>query len=189
MQKDAGDYPQKYFEMSDEQLAAVALSDNDCFGELLRRYQKKLLNYVFKFYFLDRQACEDVVQETFISVYNALKGFDSSRKFRPWLYKIAENTAKNYLREIKLNACLPMIFEPAAGEDPERSMDESFFLASFYEKVQDLPKSQRMIALLYFSGQLSPKEIAGKINLPATVVRTNIDAARRAILSQLIIEN
>lgn len=188
MKEEAEDYPQKYLAMSDEDLAAGALQDNDCFAELLRRYQKKMVNYFFKFYFLDKFECEDIVQESFIKAYSALPNFDAKRRFRPWFYKIAENTAKNYLRAGQKSNCLPMSFEPAAGEDIEQYMDGIFLMDSFRAKVMELPEMQRRIAVLYFSEQMAPNEIAGQVNLPATIVRTNIEAARRIVLSKLLLK-
>ncbi|MBU6447318.1 sigma-70 family RNA polymerase sigma factor [Patescibacteria group bacterium] len=188
MKETAENYPQKYLEMSDEQLAAGALADQSCFGELLRRYQARMINYFFKFYFLDKFECEDIVQEAFIKTYSSLPHFDAKRKFRPWFYKIAENTAKNYLRACRKSSYLPISFEPAAREDMERYMDGIFFMESLNLKVMELPEMQRRIAVLYFSDQMAPNEIAGQVNLPATIVRTNIEAVRRIILSKIFIE-
>lgn len=188
MRENTLDYPQKYLEMSDEQLAAGALADQHCFGELLRRYQIRMVNYFFKFYFLDKFECEDIVQEAFIKTYMSLSHFDAKRKFRPWFYKIAENTAKNYLRECRKSNYLPISFEPAAREDMERYMDGIFLMERFNSKVRELPEMQRRIAVLYFFEQMAPNEIAGQVNLPATIVRTNIEAARRIVLSKIFIE-
>ena len=72
------------------------------FGELVKRYDSRLLNFVYRTVG-DRERAQDLVQETFVRVYRHLHRFDQSKKFSTWIYTIASNLAKNELRNRSRN--------------------------------------------------------------------------------------
>ena len=86
---------------TDEQLLAEYLrGDRQAFTELIGRYQSELYNYLLKF--LSQPAlAEDVFQETFLQVHLSAESFQAERRFRPWLYTIAVNKARDLLRKQK----------------------------------------------------------------------------------------
>jgi RNA polymerase sigma-70 factor (ECF subfamily) len=71
--------------------------DPHAFGQIVARYQVRLLNFVYRM-IGDRERAEDLVQEAFLRVHRHLDRFDPSRKFSTWIYTIASNLAKNELR-------------------------------------------------------------------------------------------
>src|ERR1043166_6670972 len=84
---------------TDEQIAlAVQAGTTERFGELIERYEAKLLRYVRKF-LLDPEDAQDIVQDTFIKAYENLQSFDASRRFSPWIYRIAHNEFVNALKK------------------------------------------------------------------------------------------
>src|SRR6185369_17084427 len=86
-------------EETDEQLAlAVVAGSSERFGELVERYEAKLLRYARKF-LLDPEDAQDIVQDTFIKAYENLQSFDTSRRFSPWIYRIAHNEFVNALKK------------------------------------------------------------------------------------------
>jgi RNA polymerase sigma-70 factor (ECF subfamily) len=85
---------------NDDNSALVARyleGDSRAFGELVRRYQSRLQNFIHRM-IGDRERAEDLVQEAFIRVHRHLHRFDQSKKFSTWIYTIASNLAKNELR-------------------------------------------------------------------------------------------
>jgi RNA polymerase sigma-70 factor (ECF subfamily) len=85
-------------ELQDSQVVAAYLDGTrEAFGELVNRYQKRLLNFVYRT-IGDRERAEDLVQEVFIRVHRHLHRFDQTKKFSTWIYTIASNLAKNELR-------------------------------------------------------------------------------------------
>ena len=85
--------------MSDEDLARkVQSGDTEAFGELVGRYQEKLLRYARKF-LLDPDDAQDIVQDIFIKAYHNMQSFDTSRRFSPWIYRIAHNEFINELKK------------------------------------------------------------------------------------------
>ncbi len=101
--------------------------DSRSFGELVDRYDKRLLNFVYRTVG-DRERAQDLVQETFVRVYRHLHRFDQTKKFSTWIYTIAGNLAKNELRNRSRN---PLVLfqtikknweadhRPLEWEDPE----------------------------------------------------------------------
>ena len=90
-------------EMTDSEVVQASLDgDARAFGELVRRYDKRLLNFVYRT-IGDRDRGQDLVQETFVRVYRHLHRFDQTKKFSTWIYTIASNLAKNELRNRSRN--------------------------------------------------------------------------------------
>jgi RNA polymerase sigma-70 factor (ECF subfamily) len=80
-----------------EVVSAYLAGDRRAFDVLVDRYQRRLLNFVYRT-IGDRERAEDLVQEVFIRVHRHLHRFDQSKKFSTWIYTIASNLAKNELR-------------------------------------------------------------------------------------------
>ena len=74
----------------------VQKGDKTAFDLLVRKYQHKIAKLISR-YVRDRREVEDVTQETLIKAYRAIGGFRGESAFYTWLYRIAVNTAKNYL--------------------------------------------------------------------------------------------
>src|SRR5687767_2162997 len=85
-------------EPADEQLLAeYRAGDKTKFAVLVLRYQRELYHFLVRF-LGDRAAAEDVFQETFLQVHQSADQFDPSRRFRPWLFTIAANKARDLIR-------------------------------------------------------------------------------------------
>src|SRR5215216_5000114 len=83
---------------TDSELIEIAISGReDSFEELVRRYQRPIINYVFRM-LGNYDASLDVTQEIFIKVYNSMARYSAEYKFSTWLYKIAHNAAIDHLR-------------------------------------------------------------------------------------------
>lgn len=85
-----------------EVITSFIAGEERAFQELVARYQKKLLNFVYGMTG-DREKAEDLVQEVFIRVYHHIGRFDRSKKFSTWIYRIASNLAINELRNRSRN--------------------------------------------------------------------------------------
>src|SRR6476469_6095528 len=93
--------------VTDEQLLADYArggpESSRAFAELIRRYQQELYAFLCR-YVSDSAAAEDLFQETFIQVHRNAGSFDPERRFRPWLFTIAANKARDHLRSIGRHA-------------------------------------------------------------------------------------
>jgi RNA polymerase sigma-70 factor (ECF subfamily) len=84
---------------SDEELIALTLKDQDYFGEIIKRYQVKLFNYIVRISGLAAEDAEDVLQDIFLKIYLNLNDFDKSQKFSSWAYAIAHNQVISQFRK------------------------------------------------------------------------------------------
>src|SRR3954468_6234427 len=85
-------------ERTDEQLLeAYRRGDRQSFAKLVERYQRELFHFLVRF-LGDRAAAEDIFQEAFLQVHQSADQFDLQRRFRPWLFTIAANKARDLMR-------------------------------------------------------------------------------------------
>ncbi len=89
--------------MTDEEIVSlVILGEKEKFGELMERYEEKLIKYVTFLLNRKREDTEDIVAETFIKAYQNLTGFEDDKKFSSWIYRIAHNLVIDYFRKNKI---------------------------------------------------------------------------------------
>jgi RNA polymerase sigma-70 factor (ECF subfamily) len=177
---------------SDKQLVErVQKGDKRAFDLLVLKYQYKVHAIVSR-YINDFDEVNDVVQEAFIKAYRALKNFRGDSQFYTWLYRIAVNTAKNYL--VARNRRPPASdvevddAEYYAGSDGLKDVDspENMLFRDELEKVVDdaitqLPEDLRTaLTLREFEG-LSYEDIASVMDCPVGTVRSRIFRAREAV--------
>jgi len=180
----------------DQQLVErVQRGDKTAFDLLVRKYQFRLAKLVSR-YVSDRAEVEDVTQEAFIKAYRALKGFRGESAFYTWLYRIAINTAKNYLVSMGRRPPRSDIdAEEAEGmtngtelreiNTPESSMLRDEIAETVRQTIETLPEDLRTaITLREFEG-LSYDEIASIMDCPIGTVRSRIFRAREAIDNEL----
>lgn len=174
---------------TDEQLAArVMAGEREAFGEIVERYQEKLLRYGRKF--LARQEdIEDIVQDAFVSAYQNLQGFDTAQRLSPWLYRIAHNAFVNELRRkgrapllVDWDAMVshPAYEDPAAGEREQRDMR-----ALLERGLGALSPKYREVLALYYFEELSYKDIAEVLRVPPGTVGIRLKRAKEALYETL----
>ena len=104
-------------ERSDEQLLQEYREGNRAsFSLLVGRYQRELFHFLIRF-LGDRAAAEDVFQETFLQVHQSADQFDLSRRFRPWLFTIAANKARDLHRSNARRPTTPLSASISRGDD------------------------------------------------------------------------
>lgn len=96
--------------------------DPRAFGEIVRRYQPRLIGFVTRM-IRDRDRAEDLVQESFVRAYRHLHRFDRTRKFSTWVYTIASNLAKNELRNRQRSPLVYFQTLSANREDDARPLE------------------------------------------------------------------
>ena len=173
----------------------VQEGNKQAFDLLVLKYQHKVHSLISRF-ITDNSEIQDVAQETFIKAYRAMNSFRAESAFYTWLYRIAVNTAKNYL--VSRSRRPPSVdvdvneSEQYAGsnilidyEDPQ-SIFHGDEMASLLRSVfASLPEDLRTaISLREFDG-LSYDQISSVMGSPIGTVRSRIFRARDAIEKQL----
>lgn len=178
---------------SDEQLLAEYLGGNaESFELLVRRHSTELFQFVARFAG-NAASAEDVVQEAFLQVHLSAGQFDSQRKFKPWLFTIAANKARDFLRGRARRPEVPLDARLSAGteEDGQRFLD---FLADpgampdaalqdheqreiVTSVVSRMPDHLREALVLGYYHQFPYKDIAEILGIPLGTVKSRLHAA------------
>ena len=169
----------------------VQRGDKKAFDVLVLKYQHKIINLVSR-YIRDSAEVLDVTQEAFIKAYRALPGFRGESAFYTWLYRIAINTAKNYLVAQgrrppgeDIDAEEAEQYEGGAllrdVETPESLLLTEEIKNTVFQAIEDLPEDLRMAITLRELEGLSYEEIAEVMSCPVGTVRSRIFRAREAI--------
>lgn len=151
--------------------------DHDAYGQLMQRYQDKLVRYVT--YLLSTDAySDDVVQETFIRAYTNLRSFDTKRSFSAWLYRIAHNCAMNAVKKHRREFASETIDELSHSDNVEVSLDNELLAKHIRSALNGLEMKYREPLMLHLVEGYSYKDISDILNLPVNTVATRISRAR-----------
>lgn len=179
-------------QQTDQQIVArVQRGDKNAFALLVNKYQHKVAHLVAR-YVKNNGDVADVTQEAFIKAYRALPNFRGESAFYTWLYRIAVNSAKNYLVAIgrkppaaDIDAEEADSFEGGSAlreiNSPERSLMSSELEKVLFATVDNLPEDLRMAITLRELEGLSYEDIANVMDCPVGTVRSRIFRAREAI--------
>jgi RNA polymerase sigma-70 factor (ECF subfamily) len=173
--------------------------DVSAFEMLVVKYQRRIERLISRMV-RDADLVQDIAQETFIRAYRALPQFRGESAFYTWLYRIAVNSAKKALMELKRD---PLVSESAMvstedGEEPSRvenelsdgSTPESLLAskeiaATVNAAIESLSEDLRQAIVLREIEGLSYEEIADVMNCPIGTVRSRIFRARESIAGKL----
>lgn len=185
---------------SDAQLVERTLAgDTRAFELLVIKYQRRIQRLIARMV-RDTDLVEDIAQETFIRAYRALHQFRGEAQFYTWLYRIAVNTAKKTLLDLKND---PLVTEAAlrpAGDDdetfhpgnepieeetPETLLAAREIAVAVQAALEELPEDLRQAVTLREIEGLSYEDIAAVMACPIGTVRSRIFRAREAISARV----
>ena len=196
----SADLPPPVANDSDALLVQRAMAgETQAFELLVIKYQRRVQRLIGRMV-RDTDLVEDIAQETFIRAYRALPQFRGDAQFYTWLYRIAVNTAKKFLLELKR---APSVSDrPAAADDdgdetfwpglepideetPESVLAAKEIAEAVNAGLAALPDDLRQALTLREIEGLSYEEIAGLMDCPIGTVRSRIFRAREAISTRL----
>jgi len=169
----------------------VKEGDKKAFDKLVVKYQQRVIQLVMR-YVRDTSEAQDVAQEAFIKAYKALPNFRGESAFYTWLYRIAVNTAKNYLvsrarrysnHEVDVSDAenFEGAFRLKEGDTPEHLVLSEEIRRTVQQAINGLPDDlKRAITYRELDG-MSYEEIAEKMDCPVGTVRSRIFRAREAV--------
>ena len=178
-------------DQSDESLLAAYLrGDRAAFPLLINRYRDELLHFLTRFLGA-RAAAEDVFQETFLQVHLSADRFDPERRFKPWLFTIAANKARDYHRKHGRRGTVSLSATIAREEEGQRFVDlmeadlpspEAPVLDAERSRlvkavVDSMPSHLREILLLSYFQRFSYSQIADVLEIPLGTVKSRLHTA------------
>jgi RNA polymerase sigma-70 factor (ECF subfamily) len=181
-----------------ELVQRTVAGDQRAYGLLVLKYQRRIQRLIGRMV-RDVDLVEDIAQETFIRAYRALHQFRGDAQFYTWLYRIAVNTAKKSLLDLKRNPTVSDSFlatdeedetswrkkEPSTDETPESVLAAKEIAAVVNAAMDDLPDDLKQAVTLREIEGLSYEEIATVMDCPIGTVRSRIFRAREAISAKV----
>lgn len=175
---------------SDEDLLVLHRSgDERALRVLIARYSGELHGFLTRLVG-SRAGADDVFQEAFLQVHLSADAFDSERRFKPWLYTIAANKGRDYLRRQKRRFAVSLDAPVSAGADaglidllpgpsesPANPMEASDESAIIKQVIDEMPPHFREILLLSYFQKLSYAQIADSLSIPLGTVKSRLHAA------------
>ena len=179
-----------------ELVARVQRGDKQAFDLLVLKYQRKIMRLLSRM-IRDPGEIKDVAQEAFIKAYRALPQFRGESAFYTWLYRIAINTARNWLAQNNRRPSTPSAQENEDGEtfdatdnltdssNPESEMASRQIAETVNKAMNDLPEELRNAIVMREIDGMSYEDIAESMSCPIGTVRSRIFRAREAIAIKL----
>ena len=164
--------------------------DPDAMGELYDRYSRLVFSLIYRVV-RNQSVAEDLVQETFIRVWNRIQAFDHQRgALGSWILTVARNRSIDYLRSVDGRMAAsslevdkmehPAMFSNLEGEI--MNMDRVRSLKVAFEKLD--PNQRLVLELAYFEG-MSQTEMAGKLQKPLGTVKTWVRSALKTLREEM----
>lgn len=178
-----------------ELVAAILNGEQERFADLVQRYERRLINYVYRM-IRNYEDAHDLAQEIFIKVYMALDRYDPKYQFSTWIFRIAQNTAIDQIRKKTLpEESLTKEDRQEGGErqmqieadvvSPYRAVFNVEMAGAIETAVQDLPEDYRDLIELRHFAELSYDEIAEVKQLPLGTVKNKLFRARNMLKERL----
>lgn len=179
----------------EELVAAVLAGDRERFGDLVDRYQGRLVNYLYRL-LRNLDEAHELAQEVFLKVYQALDRYDPRYRFSTWLFRVAQNAAIDQIRRRRLKL-VPIHRQEEGDEEgrdwdlpsPERGPYRHLRNRERGEAIQQaidaLPWEYRELIVLRHYGELSYEEIAGVKGMPLGTVKNKLFRGRQLLKEKL----
>lgn len=176
---------------TDEQLLEDYRDGDDAaFRTLIDRHQGALLRFLIRF-LGNRAIAEDVFQETFIKVHVSAATFDTSRRFKPWLFTIAANTARDHRRKEARRPTVGYSAPISSGGDsrpfvdlmaidlpgPEANLDQTEQSERVQRVIDTLPPHLNEILLMSYFQKMSYAQVADALEIPLGTVKSRLHSA------------
>ena len=158
----------------------IISGDEEAFAEIVKIYLNPIYNFLCRL-IGDRDAAEDLAQETFVKAWKNLKRFDQKRNFKTWIFTIAKNTAFDWLKKKKE---IPFsTFTDEEGESwlenvadenilPDEIMERSDLAEEFDKILEKIPVHYRAILILHYKEDFSLHEIAEILGEPYNTIKS-----------------
>lgn len=176
---------------TDEELAAgMQRGDRACLATLVERHHSLLIGYLYRLSAGDRVLAEDLVQESFLRVLCSIDLYQYPRPFKPWLYRIATNLARDHFKraETRYAVALPEDDQFPLTGDSAMEMDLTLEADTrqLVQVMRSLPVHQREVVLLRYVEELSLAEIAETLDIPLGTVKSRLSLGLGRLREMLV---
>jgi RNA polymerase sigma-70 factor, ECF subfamily len=157
---------------------------DELIDEIMKRYGQEVLQLAYS-YVNSKEIAEDLTQDIFIKCYKSLHTYTGKSKLRTWLWRIAINTCKDYLKSWYNKRVLVSEEKPSKmstkGDEVEEAVIQKDEGSRLVSEVMSLPIEYREVVYLYYFEELPIKEIAGLIETKENTVKTRLRKAKKLL--------
>lgn len=180
---------------SDQELVEESLKNSEVFRCIVELYEVRLRRYIYRQTGFSKTDVEDVLQESFISIYKNLNSFSTDLKLQSWIYRIVHNKAIDCLRRRdSLNRVKNALLDEEVDyedllETLSFSLSESRIQTQeqmqwLVEQINELPKDSRSVMVLRFWEEKDYEEISDILKIPIGSVGSLINRSRKVLLQR-----
>lgn len=183
-----------YINLTDEELVSLAVSDDrDAFGEIVRRWERKIFALCFGMLGREDDA-RDAAQEAFIAAYKNLANFRGEARVSSWLHRIAVNQCLTTKRRQKTRSedfiddgdgSEERIFVAAARYSPANEAEQGERLKIIRQAVGALPTDLRQVIVMKEFEQMTFQEISETLEVPLSTVKSRLYTALKQLRMRL----
>lgn len=175
-------------EYSDKALVKMALANIDYFLCLYERYEPRLLRYISHITQVSHEHAQDILQESFIKIWQNLHGFDQKLKLSSWIYRIVHNETISYWRtKTSYGKDRKVPYEDSMvrqiPEDLSELMSSEYEEAMLYEVLDLLPLTYKTVLVLKYIEGMGYQEISDVLKIPEGTVATRINRAKKRFIA------
>jgi RNA polymerase sigma-70 factor (ECF subfamily) len=183
-------------EKTDAELVQLTLKDQDFFVCIIKRYDQKLLRYIYRITNVGKEDAEDLLQEIFIKVYKNLNGYDQKLKFSSWIYRIAHNQIIDNYRKIKARPDVldielndEFINNLKSDFDMDKEMDDKLLNFEVKDIIVKMDRKYREVLVLKYLEDKDYNEISDILKKPKGTVATLLNRAKKQFRKVYIKKN
>jgi RNA polymerase sigma factor (sigma-70 family) len=174
----------QYSVTENELIKGCIREDRECQGEIFRRYAGKMMSVCLR-YSRHRMEAEDILQDSFIKVFDNIARFEFKGSFEGWVRRIVVNTAlKNYSRKSFRNEQIGIEYENDTPIEP--SVLSDLHEEELLKLIARLPEGYRVVFNLYAIEGYSHKEIAETLNIQESTSRSQLVKARKWLQTEIM---
>ncbi|MBT2681791.1 sigma-70 family RNA polymerase sigma factor [Bacillus sp. ISL-35] len=163
-------------------------NSGELIDEIMDKYGKEILQLAFS-YVKNKQIAEDLTQEIFVKCYKSLHTFSGNSKFRTWLWRIASNHCKDYLKSWYNKNVFATDYQPIYDSIQWDGVEERVIQdevdGELAAAVMDLPADYREVIYLFYFEELTIKEISSITEIKENTVKTRLKRAKELLKERL----
>ena len=181
--------------MSETEQAAISTGDECTRDEIMEaiidEYSDRILHLTYT-YVKNKSTAEDLTQEIFMKCYERFHQFNGQSSLKTWVYRIASNHCKDYLRswhyrKVSFNEKL-LAYIPSKAKQVEDQIVAMSEEESLIQAIMDLPTKYREVIFLFYYEELSITEISNVTGVNRNTIKTRLQRARELVKEQMIEE-
>ncbi|NKE03903.1 sigma-70 family RNA polymerase sigma factor [Mesobacillus selenatarsenatis] len=160
----------------------------DAIDEIMIRYGQEILQLSFS-YVKNKQIAEDLTQEIFVKCYKSLHTYSGKSKFRTWLWRIASNHCKDYLKSWYNKNVFTTDYQPIYDSIQSDSVEQTVIQEEQDDQlasaVMELPVNYREVIYLFYFEEMSIKEISIVTEVKENTIKTRLKRAKELLKERL----